>query len=326
MQVFIFMRKLFKTLYISAGLITCLVIAMTNPVWVNAGTPTNEADSLALKKHVRFLSEISPARSHENIASLDSCAAYIKAEFEKYADTTWYQEYEVNGKKYRNVVCSFGSNNEERIVVGAHYDVCNELPGADDNASGTAGLLEIARLLKLHEKELKNRYDLVAYTLEEPPFFRKDEMGSMQHVKYLKENNIKVKSMVCLEMIGYYNEEKKSQKYPFGLLKLFYPSEGNYITVIGKMSNWNLTRKMKKNMKKNCAVKVCSLNGFSFVPGIDLSDHRSYWKEGISAVMITNTAFFRNFEYHTKNDTWDRLNYVKMSEVVNGVLQAILKL
>ena len=212
----------------------------------------------------------------------------------------------------------------QRLVVGAHYDVYGENPGADDNASGTAGLLELARLLKSQNPDLKYRVDLVAYTLEEPPFFRTEFMGSAVHAKSLFDAGIKVKGMISMDMIGYFSDAPKSQDYPLGLLKLFYPAVGNYIAVVGNLGNVGMVRKVKKEMKKAAALKVRSINAPASLPGIDFSDHRNYWKYDFDAVMITNTAFYRNKNYHEPTDTPETLNYEKMAEVVKGIYGAVV--
>ncbi|MGZ4049469.1 MAG: M28 family peptidase, partial [Bacteroidia bacterium] len=207
-----------------------------------------------------------------------------------------------------------------------HYDVCDDQPGADDNASGVAGLLEIARLLKEQSSNLIYRVDLVAYTLEEPPNFRTANMGSAVHAKMLHDNHIKVKAMICLEMIGYYSDKKKSQEYPIGLMKLFYPRKANFIAVIGKMGQGKTTREIRNKLNDKSSVRAISLNAPAVVPGIDFSDHLNYWKYGYVAVMITDTSFYRNANYHERSDTLETLNIDKMAEVIKGVFNSIMSL
>lgn len=282
------------------------------------------ADTLLLQKHVLFLSGIQPARNYVNVASLDSCANYIKNHFSVYADTVYFQEYTVQGKKYKNVIASFGTENNKRLIIGAHYDVCEELPGADDNASGTAGLLELARML--NRKKLNKRIDLVAYTLEEPPFFRTEYMGSAVHAQSLVNDSIKIMGMICLEMIGYFSDAPHSQDYPLSILKGVYPKVGNYITVVGKLDAGSLTHQMKKLMKQGSAIPVESIAAPATLPGIDFSDHLNYWKHNFEAVMISNTGFYRNKNYHTALDTPEKLNYYKMSQVIESVYFATTSL
>lgn len=279
-----------------------------------------------LKEDVRALTSTDGRRNFKNLKALNEAADYIAGEFERLGLEVEFQTYEVQGNEYKNIITSFGPKDAERLIVGAHYDVCYATPGADDNGSGTAGLIELARMLKWREAELTYRIDLVAYTLEEPPFFRTDYMGSAVHAKSLHDAGIEVKGMVCLEMIGYFSDEKKSQDYPIGCLKLFYPRKGNYIALVGKLGKAGLMKKVRKRMRKDMGMKVKSINAPASVPGIDFSDHLNYWKYGYKAVMITDTAFYRNKNYHEPTDTRDKLNYEKMAEVVEGVYAAITSL
>lgn len=194
------------------------------------------------------------------------------------------------------------------MIVGAHYDVCGEQPGADDNASAVAGLLEIARFAKRHEAELPYRVDFVAYALEEPPFFGTTKMGSYVHAKYLYENDIKVRGMICLEMIGFFTDRKKSQRYPLPFMGLFYPGTGNFIGVVSNYGSSSFAKQVSRHLKAT-AVNVETLKTPSILTGVDFSDHRNYWKFGYSAVMITDTAFYRNPNYHEPSDTMETLDY-----------------
>ena len=281
-----------------------------------------QTDTTLVRKHLIALTSTPQPRNYIHINSLNQAADYIKAELKKYADEVTEQTYEVNGKTYRNIICAFDTAHAERIIVGAHYDVCEEQPGADDNASGVTGLLELARQLK--NKKLNYRIDLVAYTLEEPPFFRTPNMGSYVHAKSLKDKNIKVKGMISLEMIGYFNDAKNSQKYPLGFLKLFYGNKGNFITVVQKLNNKTFGRKFKRKMKQGATIRTKSIKAPKFLTGIDFSDHLNYWLFGYSALMITDTSFYRNFNYHHAGDTVNRLDINRMSKVIDSVYQTLL--
>jgi hypothetical protein len=302
-----------------------------NGICVKADPISFSGDSTAVDKKrimndLKFLAGSTEARYDGNPKRLNECAAYIFKEFEKLTDDVEEQKYLVGAIEYKNVICSFGPKDGERIIVGAHYDVCEVQPGADDNASGVAGMLEIARLLKNESSRLKYRIDLVAYTLEEPPNFRTERMGSAVHAKMLHDNGIKVKAMICLEMIGYFSDKPRSQQYPLGIMKLFYPGKANFIAVIGKTGQGKTTRRIKKTMNQNSTVKTISLNSPPSVPGIDFSDHLNYWKYGYLAVMITDTSFYRNANYHEKTDTIDTLDIEKMAEVIKGVFCSIMNL
>jgi hypothetical protein len=151
-------------------------------------------------------------------------------------------------------------------------------------------------------------------------------MGSAVHAKMLHDAHIKVKAMICLEMIGFFSDKPGSQDYPLGLMKLFYPRKANFIAVIGKLGQGKTTRRIKKRMNHGASIKIISLNAPSFVPGIDFSDHLNYWKYGYVAVMITDTSFYRNANYHEQSDTLETLNIGKMAEVIKGVVNSIIHL
>ena len=197
------------------------------------------------------------------------------------------------------------------------YDPQTHTPGADDNASGVAGLLELARLLAISPPPVA--VELVAYTLEEPPHFRTDAMGSVWHARSLRRSGTKLRVMISLEMIGYFSDEPGSQRYPLPGLDLIYPRRGNFIAIIGRIDDAAMTRRLKAAMLGAADLPVHSMNAFALIPGVDFSDHRSYWAEGYPALMVTDTAFYRNPHYHRGTDTADRLDYVRMTKVVQGV-------
>lgn len=279
-----------------------------------------DVSSANLRRHVYMLSEQLPPRAPEPTA-LDITAAYIRDQFAHYSDAVRDQEFQVEGETFRNVIASFGPAMGPRMVVGAHYDTEGGLPGADDNASGVAGLIELSRVLGRNPP--LTAVDLIAFTLEEMPFFRTGKMGSAVHAEALRANDVEVKLMLSLEMIGYFDDRPDSQSYPMPLLRLFYPSSGNFIAVVGNLSQLLAVRKTKRIMRGAVTLPVYSLNGPSFIPGVDFSDHVNYWQQGFPAVMITDTAFYRNDAYHSARDTADRLDYDRMVQVVQGILAVI---
>jgi Zn-dependent M28 family amino/carboxypeptidase len=279
------------------------------------------ADSSNISRNLAAIINTPKKRNYKNAEVLDSVAEYIKREFLKYTNRVTVQKFEAGDKSYSNIISSFGPEEGERIIVGAHYDVCGEQDGADDNASGVAGILELARLLK--SSDLKYRIDLVAYTLEEPPFFGTEKMGSYVHAKSLYEAKIPVKGMVSLEMIGYYSDEENSQGYPVGFLKWFYGSKGNYITIVQKSISGAFSRQFKKLAFENNTILTKSFKAPSFFGGLSLSDHRNYWQFGYSALMVTNTAFNRNTNYHKSGDVLSNLNIPNIGLVVDGVYRVL---
>ncbi len=287
--------------------------------------PDHEISIENLKRTVHYLSTMNPPRSYIHPESLEKSLKYISKRFMEYGLTPERQKFEVSGNIYENVIASVGPKEGIRMIVGAHYDACGDQPGADDNASAIAGLLEIARFAKKHETELPHRVDFVAYTLEEPPFFGTTNMGSYVHAESLHKNNIKVRGMICLEMIGFFTDRKNSQSYPLSLMRLFYPSTGDFIGVVSNYNSSSLAKQLSQHLKAT-SINVETLKAPSFLTGVDFSDHRNYWKFGYDAVMITDTAFYRNPNYHKRSDTMDTLDFDKMKKVVKGICWSLLKL
>ncbi len=274
-----------------------------------------------LEVHVRALADDFVPRDYAHPDHLELVAAYIREEFERAGGDPWEQPYTAGSITYRNVAAGFGPDTRERIIVGAHYDAAGPYPAADDNASGVAGLIELAHLLGRDPPS--TRVELVAYPLEEPPFYRTPFMGSAVHAASLKRQGVRVRVMISLEMIGYFTDAPSSQQLPLAALRAFYPSRGNFIAVVGKLGQALLVRRIKRAMKRATPLDVQSLNAPRWVPGVDFSDHLNYWDAGYPAVMITDTAFYRNPHYHTAHDTADTLDYVRMAQVVEGVHAAI---
>lgn len=311
--------------YILLGLLSLSVVAwvwVTQPL-LSSGTMPHPllVEPQRLEAHVRTLAETFFPRDAAHAENLDRAAAYIRQAFAQAGARVSDQPYQVGETTYRNVTALFGPETPERIVVGAHYDTAGPQPGADDNASGVAGVLELARLLGT--TTLPVCVELVAFTLEESPHFSSALMGSAVHAQSLQQRGIAVRIMLSLEMIGYFTDVPHSQRFPFSLLAAFYPTTGNFIAVVGKLDHGLVVRRVKQAMRQTSPLPVYSINAPRFVRGIDFSDHRSYWDRGYTAVMITDTAFYRNPNYHTSNDTPDTLDYQRMAMVVQGVYAAI---
>ena len=283
--------------------------------------PVN-VSSQAFRDYVVQLSEKLPRRSDDS-DKLNFTARYIEHQLSQYGDVKEHV-YEVLGIPYRNISLKIGPESQQLIVIGAHYDTFNGNPGADDNASGVAGLIELAKLISTEKLDIP--IQLIAYTLEEPPYFRSQDMGSAVHAKQLKADGVDVVAMISLEMIGYYTDKPNSQAYPMPLMSLMYPTSGNFIAIVGSLSGVGLVRQAKSAMQRVMSLPVYSINAPSFIPGVDFSDHLNFWNQGYPAIMVTDTAFYRNKAYHTENDTWDRLDYEKMAEVVKGVYAASLEI
>ena len=282
-------------------------------------------DRQALYDHVMYLSTASPARTIGYLRILNETADYIQAQFESHGLSPELQEYQVEEGKVRNVIVQLGPTHKPRIVIGAHYDVCGEQPGADDNASGVAGLIELARVLKENESLLTHHFELVAYTLEEPPYFGTDLMGSAVHAKALHDAGAEVALMVSLEMIGYFTDEPDSQKFPSGLLEGLYPTVGNFIALVGNLKSKHTLERLKRPMLAASKVPLYSISSPGIVEGVDFSDHRNYWRYGYPAMMLTDTAYFRNPNYHSRTDTIDTLDFEKMALVIEALAWGVLE-
>lgn len=267
------------------------------------------------------LTSFDPPRSYEHPESLRATAAYIENEFRNLDCRVSKQKLH---EGFENIIAAFGPENGPRIVIGAHYDVCGNQPGADDNASAVAGLLELARMVHEEKPVLNHLLEFVAYNFEEPPFFATELMGSAVHAGSLAKAGIEVRLMVCLEMIGYFSDEPDSQGFQNEALKQIYPNTGNFIVVVGKQGQEETVQRVKKLMKETCNVDVQSINAPPSLPGVSLSDHRNYWAQGYQAVMINDTSFLRNPHYHQKTDTIDTLDFQKMAEVVKGIYNVIV--
>jgi len=298
--------------------------------WFYVTTPTrrnNERSNLRvdesrLQAHVAMLSRQLIPRSHEDTGNLDRCAEYISGHFVQAGASVEFQRFSADGRQYANVIGRFGSGKKRQIVVGAHYDAALGTPGADDNASGIAGLIELAYLIRDNSPDAG--IELVAYTLEEPPFYDTEHMGSAVHAASIAHRK-DIEGVIVLEMIGYFDDAPGSQDYPFSLLKLFYPDTGNFVALVGKLGQGAFMRRVKNSMRGTTDLPVCSINAPSCITGIDFSDHRSYWPHGFDAVMVTDTAFYRNKSYHEPDDLAERLDYQRMAQVVVGVFEALRK-
>jgi len=274
-----------------------------------------------MRDHVVALSEEFHPRRFENPQNLNRCAAYIATHLKAAGATVEMQDFVVGAVSYRNVIGRFGAGKAKKIIVGAHYDSCAETPGADDNASGVAGLLELAWLIGKDPPDAE--IELVAYTLEEPPFFGGQQMGSAVHAASVAAEKDKIIGVIALEMIGYFSDEAGSQTYPMPVMKGYYPTRGNFITVVSRWDQGNWISEVKAGMQGATDLPVYSFRGPAAISGVDFSDHRNYWPHGIPAAMVTNTAFYRNKNYHTEHDTHERLDYRRMGKVVVGVYAAL---
>ncbi|MEZ5538267.1 MAG: M28 family peptidase [Thiolinea sp.] len=322
------MKTFFKNImiYVGALLFVLFIIwfVITQPVWVTPrATPLPDVSPERLRSHVIMLSENLPPRTGRE-KELEETVNWLETQLAQYGKLQ-RQTYSAENQQFHNLILEFGPDTGKALVIGAHYDTHDGLPGADDNASGVAGLIELARLLS--QTVLKRRVILAAYTLEESVFYGTPHMGSYVHARMLKEQEVDVELMISLEMIGYFSDQPDSQLFPVSWLKYIYSDRGNFISIIGNMGNMSTVRTVKKSFIRGAgnSLPVYSLNApLALVPGLDASDHRNFWIMDYPAVMVTDTAYNRNLAYHTTGDTADRLDYNKMAEVVKATYQLVL--
>lgn len=299
---------------ISILFILCTTICFAN----------TKSDTTSIKNHLIYITKNNQYRNYQNIVALNQTASYIQSVFKQYTNNIQLQKYYVNGQEYKNIIASFGTENTKRIIIGAHYDVCGNQEGADDNASGVVGLLELAKMLQ--NKKLNYRIDLVAYTLEEPPFFRSEYMGSYIHAKSLFESKATIYGMISLEMIGFFKDSKHSQQYPIKPLSLFYGNKGNFITIVKKFNSGKFVKRFSKKFIKTNFIKTKKFTGPKQLPGIDFSDHLNYWMFNYSALMLTDTSFYRSPHYLQTSDQLETLDINRMAKVIDAVFETIINL
>lgn len=282
---------------------------------------------LNARRIVTALASQYPSRHGFNPGVLNESADFIEREFRALGYDVESHFYDGNGARVRNLIVEKTGRSAEKpcIVIGAHYDTVIGTPGADDNASGIAGLVELARLLKSYASTRTIRF--VAFPHEEPPYFYTSLMGSRMYVEKLKQDGETVLGMLCLEMLGYAGETYH-QSYPAPLMRLLgrYPRYGNFIGLVGNFGSLRLMSVVRKAMRTHCSVGVESLTAPGFISPMFLSDHSSFWRKGIPAVMVTDSAFLRNPHYHLPSDTPDTLNYDFLARVVDGIRATVLEL
>ena len=262
--------------------------------------------SLRLRLHVAALA------AAERNTDLETPARYIEAAFSRLGFEPQSQYFESGGRKVRNIEAGSGS-----IVVGAHYDTVPGSPGADDNASGVAVLIELAAM------KLPVRF--VAFANEEMPYFLGPEMGSWTWARRARERGDTVLAMFSLEMLGYYSDAPRSQVYPFPL-SFFYPDRADFIAFVGDLGARGLVHRSIKSFRRNAQFPSHGVAAPGFIPGVSWSDHWSFRRHGFPAIMITDTAFYRYPHYHLPTDTPEKLDYERMARVTLGLAEMLKEL
>ncbi len=303
--------------------------ALTQPIlpfFSSSSVP--EIDQNKLKGHVIELSQTYAPRTPE-LEGIRPTAHYIYRQWMKIGRLIGkkpiYQPFwTMGGGEFSNVIFRLGPATAETVVIGAHYDTRNAFPGADNNASGVAALIELAAALVIVEKDLPIRVELVAYALAEGSVFGTKDMGSYKHAEMLKKKNRAIKLMISVDSVGYFTNKADSQHYPFSFMKLVYPNTGNFINLSSHLQDFLLLRQVKKSFKKASDLAVSSINAPEIFPNIGQSDHMSYWRHGFPAIWVSDTTVYRNKNYNTAADTAEKLNYAGMAMVVQGLYQTIM--
>ncbi len=319
-----FYLSLFSALAVLTLSSGCVISHCTTPADAGAPVATVRPGLVQeLKKDVRFLAKDCHPRSAGHEKNQSKAVKYIAQSLLESGATVTYQPFTADKRTFVNISAVFPGKSARRVIVGAHYDTCGNTPGADDNASGIAGLLALGRMLKGISP--LDTIELIAYANEEPPYFGTEQMGSAQHAQKLYTEQIGVKAMICLEMIGYFSDKKNSQSYPAAGMGALYPDKGDFIAVVGNWDSISLARTIQTAMRPflpTVRLNLPEIKGMC----MDFSDHRNFWAKGLPAVMITDTSFFRNSNYHQAGDLPETLDYRRMAQVVRGVHQAVLQL
>ncbi|MBI2310894.1 MAG: M28 family peptidase [Betaproteobacteria bacterium] len=278
-----------------------------------------------LRRHVAKLAGEIGERSMKRYDGLTAAADYIRDVLAAQGWRVAEQTFESEGRPVRNIEAELlgTTRPNEILVIGAHYDSLTGTTGANDNATGTAAVLELARLL--NDARLDRTVRLVAFVNEEPPYYYTEAMGSRVYARRARERSENIAGMLSLETIGYYSDQPRSQHYPAGL-GLFYPDAGNFIAFVGNLASRDLVRRSVRAFRQSVAFPSEGGAFPGWIVGVEWSDHWSFGREGYPAIMVTDTALFRYPHYHSREDTPDKVDYDRMARVVRGLAGVVTTL
>jgi Zn-dependent M28 family amino/carboxypeptidase len=277
-----------------------------------------------LRTYVQQLAGQIGERNLFRYKQLVAAATYVRTTLTSAGYDVRLQTYDVAGQASENIEAELlGTDKPDDIVlIGAHYDSVQGSPGANDNASGVAAMLALARALVRTKSACTLRF--VAFTNEEPPFFQSRHMGSRLYAQRSRARNENISLMLSLETIGYYSDEPGSQHYPFPF-NFFYPSTANFIAFVGNMEHAPWVKRLLTSFRRQTQFPSEGSALWEWIPGVAWSDHWSFWKEGYPAVMVTDTAHNRYSHYHTATDTPDNVDFSRMARVVSGLQRVIVE-
>jgi len=283
-----------------------------------------------LRTHVDRLAGLIGPRPMSNEVRVDATVTYIERQLTALGLTVEREWYDLGGRRVCNLVANLagsgrGSVGQDVVLLGAHYDTVSSTPGADDNASAVAVLIEAARLLAGSFRP-RRTIRFVSFACEEPPYFHTGDMGSQVHARRCRERGERIRGMLCLEMVGYFSSEPNSQQIPDGIpgwLRWAFPKTGNFLAAVGNLASWRLVWSFRRGFKRGTRLPLFSIALPESIPEIRLSDNSSFWDQKYPALMLTDTSFLRNPHYHEASDLPETLDYVRMSEVALGTASAM---
>ena len=284
-----------------------------------------QALTQSLRQHVEQLAGEIGERNIHHPQSLQAAASYIERHWEEQGYAVKRLAYDVSGVCCLNLEITRSGHARQReiLLIGAHYDTVPGSPGANDNGSGVAALLEISRLFASVEPALTVRF--VAFVNEEAPFFTSRQQGSMVYAEAARRRGDDIRLMASIETIGSYCSEPGSQNYP-PLFNLIYPDRANFIGFVSNFRSRAAMRRLAAAFRANSDFPLQTAATFQSVPGVSWSDHRSFWSQGYRAMMVTDTAFYRYRHYHTPGDTPDKIAYPELAQVTSGLFAAFSEL
>lgn len=282
-----------------------------------------------LRLHVDRMAGLIGPRTLQRPKTIVATTGYISGQWRTMGYEVAEEHYDAIGDRATNLIVQQVGNkrNNQIVLLGAHYDTVPTTPGADDNASAVAVMLEVSRLLKDHQGKRTMRY--VAFACEEPPYFNFDCMGSQNHARICRSRGDDIVGMLCLEMVGYFTDQPQSQRIPLAIPKMlhrFFPKRGDFLAAVGDLKSWRLGWAFRRGFKRATQLPLFSIQLPQRVREIRLSDNSSFWDQGYPALMLTDTSFLRNPHYHLESDTPETLDYARMTEVTIGVAAAMKRL
>lgn len=306
-------------------MVKCLLLMVIILSMNTLSAQENKEMVSALRQHVFTLAEEIGERNIFHPQALHDAERYIKETWQAMGYEVQSQVYELNKVRSANLEITIPGSVKanEIILVGAHYDSVRGSPGANDNGSGVAALLELSRLFISASPQSTIRF--VAFVNEEPPFFLTSDMGSMHYAKAAHQHGDDIRLMLSLETMGYYRDEPGSQGYP-PLFRYFYPDSANFIAFVSNLRSRPQLKKLTTAFRDYSDFPVEQVSTFSWIPGVSWSDHFSFWLRRYRAVMVTDTAFYRYPYYHSYEDTAEKLDYERLAAVTVGLYGALTQL